>query len=58
MATIIAQPIHKYEPLKTPIPRLKQENLKRVELKETYMKYFMGQKNPSMPESFCQYKIL
>ena len=58
MATIIAQPTHKYEPSKTPIPRLKQENLKSVELKETDMKYFKGQKNPPMPESFCKYKIL
>ena len=58
MATIIAQPTHKYEPSKTPIPRLKQENLKSVELKETDMKYFKGQKNPPMPESFCKYEIL
>ena len=58
IATIIAQPTHKYESLKTPIPRLKQENLKSVELKETGMKYFKGQKNSPMPESFCKYKIL
>ena len=45
MATIIAQPRHKYEPSKTPIPRLKQENLKSVEFKETDMNYFKGQKN-------------
>ena len=50
IATIIAQPTHKYESSKTPIPRLKQENLKSVELKETDMKYFKGQKNPPMPE--------
>ena len=58
IATIIAQPTHKYEPSKTPIPRLKQENLKSVELKETDMKYFKGLKNPPMPESFCKYEIL
>ena len=58
MATIIVQPKHKYEPLKTPIPRLKQENLKSVELKEIDMKYFKGHKNPPMPESFWKYKIL
>ena len=34
IATIIAQPTHKYEPPKTPIPRLKQGNLKSVELKK------------------------
>ena len=48
MATICST--HKYEPSKTPILRLKQENLKSVELKETDMKYFKGQKNPAMPE--------
>ena len=58
MAIIIAQPTHKYKQSKTPIPRLKQENLKSVELKETDMKYFKGQKNPPMPESFCKYEIL
>ena len=58
MATIIPQPTYKYEPSKTPVPRLKQENLKSVELKETDMKYFKGQENPPMPESFCKYEIL
>ena len=58
MEIIIAQPAYKYKPSKTPIPRLKQENLKSVELKETDMKYFKGQKNPPMPESFCKYEIL
>ena len=58
IATIIAQPTHKYEPSKTPIPRLKQKNLKSVELKATDMKYFKGLKNPPMPESFCKYEIL
>ena len=42
MATIITQPAHKYKPSKTPILRLKQENLKSAELKETDMKLFKG----------------
>ena len=58
MAIIIAQPAYKYEPSKTAILRLKQENLKSVELKETDMKYFKGQNGPPMPESFGKYEIL
>ena len=58
MATIIAQPTLKSELSKTPIPRIKQEHLKTVELKETDMKYFKGESNPPMPESFCKYQIL
>ena len=58
MATIIAQPTHNHGPSKTHIPRLKQENLKSVVLKKTDMKYFKGQKNPPMPESFCKYEII
>ena len=42
IATTIAQPTHKYQTWKTPMPRLKQENLKNVELKETDMKYLKG----------------
>ena len=56
MATIITQPAHKYDPSKTPIPRLKQENLKSVELKETDMKYFKGQKNPLCQNRFANTK--
>ena len=56
MATIIPQPAHKYEPSKTPIPRLKQENLKSVKLKETGMKYFKGQKNPLCQNRFANTK--
>ena len=58
MATITAQPTPKSELSKTPIPRLKQEHLKTVELKETDMKYFKGESNPPMLESFCKYQIL
>ena len=49
MATIITQPAHKYKPSKKTILRLKQENLKSAELKETDMKLFKGQNNPTMP---------
>ena len=56
IATIIAQPTHKYEPSKTPMPRLKQENLKSVELKETDMKYFEGRKNPLRQNYFANKK--
>ena len=41
-----------------PIPRLKQEQLKSVRFKETDMKYFKGQKNPPMPQSFCYFGVL
>ena len=56
IATIIAQPTHKYEPSKTPMPRLKQENLKSVELKETDIKYFKGRKNPLCQNYFANTK--
>ena len=56
IVTIIAQPTHKYEPSKTPMPRLKQENLKSVELKETDMKYFEGRKSPLCQNYFANTK--
>ena len=46
MAIIIAQPTHKYKQSKTPIPRLKQENLKSVELKKNRYEVFQGAKEP------------
>ena len=52
MAIIIAQRTHKYKQSKTTIPRLKQENLKSVELKKSRYE------NPAIPESFCKYEIL
>ena len=32
--------------------------MKSVKITEVKMKYFKGQKNPPMPESFCKHQVL
>ena len=56
--TIITQPQSKPSLSRNPISRLKQEKLKSVKITEVKMKYFQGQKNPLMPESFCKHQLL
>ena len=57
MATIIAQPTHNHGPSKTHIPRLKQENLKSVVVKETDMKYFKGKRTLLCQNHFANTKL-
>ena len=59
MATIITQPKKKTQDSQwTAIPRLKQEELKNVSLKEPDITYYKGNKNPEMPGSFCKFQVL